>query len=216
MRKLKPSTTFENPSYSEVESSIRLKKSCCLSWGWLRPSVSPPADERWETREERQRRRCLRLRAVAICPGRQVPEEGSIERLLPDWGHFQRHSQPGERGQRRITSLSQQESQESKTMKREKKQKQTLCTEFIFLCSLCTNLNVVKGREIHFYRIEEWERVYVRDFAFWLSDANSCVDVFFILMYDMYIFALKLLIEMLISCIFVNLNCENLSENILQ
>lgn len=35
-------------------------------------------------------------------------------------------------------------------------------------------------------------------------------------MYDMYIFALKLLIEMLISCIFVNLNCENLSENILQ
>lgn len=48
------------------------------------------------------------------------------------------------------------------------------------------------------------------------SYANSCVDVFFILMYNMYIFALKLLIEMLISCIFVNLNCENLSENILQ
>lgn len=48
------------------------------------------------------------------------------------------------------------------------------------------------------------------------SYANSCVDVFFIPMYDMYIFALKLLIETLISCIFVNLNCENLSENILQ
>lgn len=46
-----------------------------------------------------------------------------------------------------------------------------------------------------------------------ISYANSCV-VFFILMYNMYIFALKLLIEMLISCIFVNLNSENLSENI--
>lgn len=42
------------------------------------------------------------------------------------------------------------------------------------------------------------------------------VDVFFILMYDMYIFALKLLIEMLISCIFVNLNCENFLESFLQ
>lgn len=46
-----------------------------------------------------------------------------------------------------------------------------------------------------------------------ISYANSCV-VFFILMYYMYIFALKLLIEMLISCIFVNLNSKKFSENI--
>lgn len=38
---------------------------------------------------------------------------------------------------------------------------------------------------------------------------------FFVLMYNMYIFALKLLIEMLICCIFVNLNSKifsNISE----
>lgn len=49
-----------------------------------------------------------------------------------------------------------------------------------------------------------------------ISYANSCVNVFFILMYNMYIFALKLLIEMLISCIFVNLNSKNFSENIFE
>lgn len=36
------------------------------------------------------------------------------------------------------------------------------------------------------------------------------------LMYYVYIFALKLLIEMLISCIFVNLNREKLSEDIIE
>lgn len=49
-----------------------------------------------------------------------------------------------------------------------------------------------------------------------ISYANSCVNVFFILMYNMYIFALKLLIEMLINCIFVNLNSKNVSENIFE
>jgi len=36
-----------------------------------------------------------------------------------------------------------------------------------------------------------------------ISYANSCVHVFFILMYNMYIFALKLLIEMLINKLYI-------------
>lgn len=47
-----------------------------------------------------------------------------------------------------------------------------------------------------------------------ISSANSCVNVFSFLIYNVYIFALKLLIEMLICCIFVNLNSKILKENI--
>lgn len=139
MRKLKPSTTFENPSYSEVQSLIRLKKSSSLPCGSLRPLVSPPADERREARGKWRRR--LRLRAVAICPGRQVPEEGSTERLLPDWGHVQRHSQPGERGQRRITSLCQQESEEKKKKQWREEEKKTKCfAQNLFFYAACVQI----------------------------------------------------------------------------
>lgn len=70
--------------------------------------------------------------ALPVCPPRQTSEEGSSEHLFANWGQFQRHSQPCERGQRRITPLSQ-----TGVEKRN-----TLCTEFIFLCSLCTKLKL--------------------------------------------------------------------------
>lgn len=100
-----------------------------------------------------------------------------------------------------------------KKIKREKKR----FAQNLFFYAACVQISTWFKEERYIsIELRKKKRVYVRDFALWLSDANSCVDVFFILMYDMYIFALKLLIEMLISCIFVNLNCENLSENILQ
>lgn len=95
------------------------------------------------------------------------------------------------------------------------KKKKTRFAQNLFFYAACVQISSCFKKE-KYISIELRRKRVCCDYAFWFSYANSCVDVFFILMYNMYIFALKLLIEMLISCIFVNLNCENLSENILQ
>lgn len=62
-------------------------------------------DEGWEAC--RKQRGLFCPRTLSVCPPRQTSEEGSSEHLFANRGHFQRHSQPRERGQRRITPLSQ-------------------------------------------------------------------------------------------------------------
>lgn len=56
-------------------------------------------------------------------------------------------------------------------------------------------------REIHFYRMKRKRSAVTMPSD--ISYANSYVNVFFILMYNMYIFALKLLIEMLINKLYI-------------
>ena len=101
--------------------------------------------------------------------------------------------------------------------------KHTLCTEFIFLCSLCTNLRYVEikrrtmDRFGYIYDIDCLRDLYThtRSIAyikgvvfFWqclpkVSHANCLSDYFLILMYYMYIFALTLLIEMFLNMLYI-------------
>lgn len=131
-RKLKPGTTFENPSYSEVNlDNFKTKKQ---KEQLLFTLVYPVCCSTDEGRKAcRKQRGPFSPRALSICTHRQTSEEGSSGHLFANRRQFQRHSQPCERGQRRIT-LSH--------GNRRKKKRNTLCTEFIFLCSLCTKLKL--------------------------------------------------------------------------
>lgn len=136
-RKLKPSTTFENPSYSEVSSdTIRCYEGGITAVVSLSETSCRLTDEGWKARSEQ--RGPPGPRALPLRPSRQTSPQGTSERLLADRGQLQRHGQPGEGGQRRITpSLSHRQ-----PWGEEREKRNTLCTEFIFLCSLCTKLKL--------------------------------------------------------------------------
>lgn len=107
-RKLKPGTTFENPSYSEVSLDIfktPVTRQRVQVFFQLADPVRCSADEGWKACGKQWGLFCPW--AISVCPPRQTSEEGSPEHLLANRGQFQRHGQPRERGQRRITPLSQ-------------------------------------------------------------------------------------------------------------
>jgi len=112
-QKLKPSTTFENPSYSEVSLDTAMKnvlltavpkQKVRIFFQLVHPLLCFP-DEGWKARREHWGPFCPR--ALSVCPPRQTSEDESSEHLFANRGQFQRHSQPRERGQRRVTPLSQ-------------------------------------------------------------------------------------------------------------
>lgn len=99
---------------------------------WLVKPLRVRADERRKAR--RKQRKPLHPWALPICPTRQASEEGSTEHLLTDRGHFQRHSQPCEGGQRCITPLWLRGSEEEK-------EKKTRFAQNLFFYAACVQIS---------------------------------------------------------------------------
>lgn len=114
------------------------------------------ADERRKARRK-QRKPLLWAWALPICPTCQASEEGSTEHLLTDRGHFQRHSQPREGGQRCITPLWLRGSEE---------EKETRFAQNLFFYAACVQISSCFKKE-KYISIELRRKRVCCDYAFW-------------------------------------------------